>query len=202
MNIRRIWPRLLSVGMVVMTGVAATAATASPATAEPGTAAVASSGADHVLSVFGAGPYRFGERLAKLTAAGLVDAVVTDPNDPGSAVAISTGDWAGELVLVFRRARLIEIETATDTVRTLAGARVGLSFEDLERIYGRWGRLIANDQGRQAYLVRVGPMVILFGGHPIRPGVGSISVGPAAFTLHNFLVGPVGHGSPAERPFA
>jgi hypothetical protein len=62
-----------------------------------------------------------------------------------------------------------------------------MSFADLERIYGRWGRLIANDEGRQAYLVCVGRMVILFGDHPIRPGAGSISVGPAGFTLHNFL---------------
>jgi hypothetical protein len=177
---------LLSVGLILVTGASATAV-ASPAAAAHNAAVVENTGTDHVLSVFGAGPYRFGARLSRLIAAGIVDAVTPDPTRPELTTAISTGDWAGELVLVFRRQRLIEIGTAAGTVRTLAGARVGMPFDELERIYGRHGRLIANDQGRQAYVVRVGSGVILFGDHPIRPGVGFVSVGPAAFTLRNFL---------------
>jgi hypothetical protein len=48
-----------------------------------------------------------------------------------------------------------------------------MSFAEVEAIYHGYGKLITNDQGNTAYLVPVGPMALLFGDHPIRPGAGS-----------------------------
>ncbi len=72
-------------------------------------------------------------------------------------------------------------------MRTAAGARVGMSFAEVDAIYHGYGKLITNDQGHTAYVVAVGPMVLLFGDHPIRPGVGSIQAGLDAVSL---VVGP------------
>ncbi|WCN83648.1 hypothetical protein [Micromonospora sp. LH3U1] len=142
-----------------------------------------------VLSVGGAGAYRIGVSLAALTAAGHIDWVA--PGCGGVVHAGATGSWAGVLVLAFRGGRLVEVGTATAPPRSPAGAAVGMSFAELEEIYGRRGSLIRNDAGDAgAYLVRVGSRVELFTGHPIRPGVGYFQVGPASFVERNFRQGP------------
>ncbi|MFI7284865.1 hypothetical protein ACIBOV_31880 [Micromonospora chersina] len=142
-----------------------------------------------VLSVRGAGPYRMGARLDRLAAAGLVD--WTAPGCAGVVHAGATGAWAGKIVLAFRDGRLVSVGTATVPPRSPAGASVGMSFADLERIYGRRGALIRNDAGdAEAYLVRFGSRVELFTGHPIRPGVGYYEAGLASYVERGFRQGP------------
>lgn len=142
-----------------------------------------------VLSVRGAGVYRIGASLASLTRNGHVG--WTAPGCDGVVHTGVTGSWAGVLLLAFRNGRLVEVGTATAPPRSPAGASVGMSFDELEAIYGRRGSLIRNDAGdAEAYLVRVGSRVELFTGHPIRPGVGYFQVGPASFVERNFRQGP------------
>ncbi|MET8835203.1 hypothetical protein ABZV78_14985 [Micromonospora sp. NPDC004540] len=141
-----------------------------------------------VLSVRGTGPYRIGARLDRLAAAGLIDWTV--PGCAGVRHAGATGAWAGVILLAFRNGRLVSVGTATVPPRSPAGASVGMSFAELERVYGRRGALIRNDAGdAEAYLVRYGSRVELFTGHPIRPGAGYFEVGPASFVERNFRQG-------------
>ncbi|MET3421096.1 hypothetical protein BJ973_000308 [Actinoplanes tereljensis] len=139
-----------------------------------------------MITVRGAGPFRMGVGLERLSSAGLLS-WVTDPDSAGVQLAGSAGAWAGELVLTFHRGVLMVLETDTSAVRTAAGARVGMSFAEVENIYRGYGELINNDQGRTAYVVPAGHMVILLSDHPIRPGVGSIQAGPLCIILQAFL---------------
>ncbi|MER7460119.1 hypothetical protein [Micromonospora sp. NPDC126480] len=150
-------------------------------------AAVGSDGVE-ILSVRGAGPFRVGARLSRLSAAGLIDWVV-EPCD-GVVHAGVTGEWAGAILLVFRHGRLVEVGTATVPPRSPAGASVGMSFEELEVIYGRRGSMIRNDVGdASAYLVRFGDRVELYTGHPIRSGVGYYAAGRADHVERAFRQG-------------
>ncbi|MFG3599601.1 hypothetical protein [Micromonospora chersina] len=138
-----------------------------------------------VLSVRGAGPYRIGTRLDRLAAAGLID--WTAPGCAGVMHAGVTGAWAGKIMLAFRFGRLVSVGTATVPPRSPAGASVGMSFADLERIYGRRGALIRNDAGdAEAYLVRFGSRAELFTSHPIRSGVGYYEAGIASYVESGF----------------
>ncbi|WP_433132109.1 hypothetical protein ACQPWW_12060 [Micromonospora sp. CA-240977] len=160
-----------------------------PAGGPLGGAAITGHSHPQVLGVGGAGVYRIGASLAALTAAGRID--WTAPGCGGVVHAGVTGSWAGVLILAFRDDRLVEVGTATAPPRSPAGAMVGMSFAELEDIYGRRGSMIRNDAGdAEAYLVRVGSRVELFTGHPIRPGVGYFQVGPASFVERNFRQGP------------
>ncbi|WP_433392662.1 hypothetical protein [Micromonospora sp. KLBMP9576] len=158
--------------------------------AAPAAAAVPRPAAEvEVISVRGAGPFRIGTSLARLSAAGLIDWVA--PDCDGVVRTGVTGAWAGTVLLAFRDGRLVEVGTATAPPRTPAGATVGMSFARLEEIYGPRGSLISNDAGdASAYLVRVGDRVELFTGHPIRPGAGYLQVGPASFVELGFRQGP------------
>ncbi|MFI6330418.1 hypothetical protein ACIBBG_19205 [Micromonospora chersina] len=138
-----------------------------------------------VLSVRGAGPYRIGARLDRLTAAGLID--WTAAGCAGVVHAGVTGAWAGKIMLAFRDGRLVSVGTATVPPRSPAGASVGMSFADLERIYGRRGALIRNDAGdAEAYLVRFGSRAELYTSHPIRSGVGYYEAGVASYVESGF----------------
>ncbi|SCL33524.1 hypothetical protein GA0070616_4734 [Micromonospora nigra] len=151
----------------------------------PAHAPVAGPADTDVLSVRGAGPFRIGARLDRLSAAGLID--WTAPTCDGVVRAGVTGDWAGVLLLAFRHGRLVEVGTATAPPHSPAGAGVGMTFAELAETYGPRGTTISNDAGdATAYLVRVGSRVELFTGHPIRPGVGYFQVGPASFVERNF----------------
>lgn len=141
-----------------------------------------------VLSVWGAGPYRIGASLDRLAAAGMIESPVATCD--GVVRAGATGTWAGVILLAFRHGRLVEVNTATAPPYSPAGAGVGMSFADLETIYGPRGSRISNDAGTAtAYLVRVGTRVELFTGHPIRPGVGAFQVGTASFVERDFRQG-------------
>ncbi|BCY09452.1 hypothetical protein [Actinoplanes sp. L3-i22] len=170
---------LLSVAAVLLCGAAVIAGVTTPAAAAAPAAA-----ADHVLTVLGAGPYRIGGSLDRLVTAGLI----TEPSAPdanGAQVATSLGDWPGELLLTFYHGRLAVLDTSAGTVRTAAGARVGMSFDQVDALYHGTGRLITGTGGSTAYVLCYPPMAMVFGDHPIRPGVGSITVGPAWLVLRN-----------------
>ncbi|MER5454965.1 hypothetical protein ABT008_09280 [Micromonospora sp. NPDC002389] len=140
------------------------------------------------MSVQGAGPFRIGASLDRLTAAGLIDWSV--PGCGGVVDAGVTGEWSGVVLLTFQHGRLVQVFTATAPPYSPAGAGVGMSFDRLEAIYGPRGELIRNDADTaSAYLVRVGSRVELFTGHPIRPGVGGFQVGPAAYVERTFRQG-------------
>ncbi|MEU9828641.1 hypothetical protein [Micromonospora chersina] len=184
----------------VLTGLLALAAAVPVTVAAPASAAAPAAGttadrapmggrptvaAVEVLGVRGAGPYRIGARLDRLTAAGLID--WTAPGCAGVVHAGVTGAWAGKIILAFRDGRLVSVGTATVPPRSPAGASVGMSFADLERIYGRRGALIRNDAGdAEAYLVRFGSRVELFTSHPIRSGVGYYEAGMASYVESGF----------------
>ncbi|MFY1627840.1 hypothetical protein ACN261_19555 [Micromonospora sp. WMMD723] len=145
-------------------------------------------GGTDLLSVRGAGPFRIGASLTRLTAAGLIDWTVVDCE--GVVTAGVTGEWAGKIMVAFRNGRLVEMGTATAPPRSPAGASVGMSFAEVARIYGSRGEFIHNDAGDDtAYLVRFGNRVELFTGHPIRPGVGYFQVGLADHVERAFRQG-------------
>ncbi|MGK5443699.1 hypothetical protein ACSNN7_18025 [Micromonospora sp. URMC 105] len=151
-------------------------------------AAHQAAGPVELLSVRGAGPFRIGASLARLSAAGLID--WTADGCPGVVHTGVTGEWAGKIILAFRHGRLVAIGTATAPPRSPAGASVGMFFAELEEIYGPRGELIRNDAGDDtAYLVRFGSRVELFTGHPIRAGVGWFEVGRADFVERGFRQG-------------
>lgn len=182
---------------------AAETATVSPGTVRAATAMTAPAGAAvrpatvhrgvvsdgvEVLSVRGAGPFRIGARLDRLSAAGLIDWSVELCG--GMVHAGVTGEWAGKILLAFRHGRLVEVGTATVPPRSPAGAAVGMSFAELEEIYGPRGSMIRNDAGdASAYLVRFGNRVELYTGHPIRSGVGYYAAGRADYTERTFREG-------------
>ncbi|MET8358306.1 hypothetical protein [Micromonospora sp. NPDC005171] len=192
-------PAILLTAAALALGTLVPASVAGPAAAAPPTEGVGASASGplaaavghrhpQVLSVRGAGVYRIGASLAALTTNGHID--WTAPGCGGVVHAGATGSWAGVILLAFRNGRLVEVGTATAPPRSPAGATVGMSFDELEAIYGRRGSLIRNDAGdAEAYLVRIGSRVELFTGHPIRPGVGYFQVGPASFVERNFRQG-------------
>ncbi|SCF31754.1 hypothetical protein GA0074696_4377 [Micromonospora purpureochromogenes] len=170
-------------------GASAAVAAASTDRRRPAQATIVQvAGSVDLLSVRGAGPFRIGARLTRLSAAGLID--WTAAGCDGVVNAGVTGDWAGKILLAFRDGRLVSVGTATAPPRSPAGASVGMSFAELEEIYGRRGELISNDAGdATAYLVRFGSRVELFTGHPIRPGVGWFEAGRADFVERGFRQG-------------
>ncbi|MDG4809158.1 hypothetical protein O7634_20610 [Micromonospora sp. WMMD1120] len=181
-------PIILTTALLAL-GTLGPAVVAGPAAAAPG--GVAPTAGHHhprLLSVGGAGVYRIGASLAALTAAGHIDWTVSACG--GVVHAGATGPWAGVVLLAFRDGRLVEVGTATAPPYSPAGAAVGMTFDELEAIYGPRGALISNNAGdAEAYLVRVGSRVELFTGHPIRAGVGYFQVGPADFVERNFRQG-------------
>ncbi|GGM03580.1 MULTISPECIES: hypothetical protein [Micromonospora] len=160
-----------------------------PAPAQAGPPAGVRAEQTQILSVGGAGPFRIDASLTTLSAAGLIDSTAPGGCDD-VVIAGVTGSWAGKILLTFRAGRLVAIGTATNPPHSPAGAGVGDSFADLAQTYGTRGALISNDAGTAtAYLVRYGPRVELFTGHPIRPGVGYFQVGPASFVERSFRQG-------------
>jgi hypothetical protein len=187
------FPRFIAVGVLALGLLVTAAAPASASSRTEGSqraGTVLDGPAGSVLSVRGAGPYRIGARLQALQEAGLID-WVAPPQECDVVFTGVTGEWSGALILGFRAGRLVEIGTATAPPLSPAGASVGMSWSQLEDIYGSRGRLIYNNDGEQAYVVRIGARVELYTGHPIREGVGYFQAGPANFVLKNFLGKPV-----------
>jgi hypothetical protein len=187
---------VLALGLLVTAAVPASASSRAAGKASAQRAGSTSAGtamdgpAGSVLSIRGAGPYRIGARLQALQEAGLID-WVAPPQSCDVVFTGVTGAWSGALILAFRAGRLVEVGTATAPPRSPAGASVGMSWSQLEDIYGSRGHLIRNADGEQAYLVRMGPRVELYTGHPIRSGVGYFQAGLGDFVLRNFMGKPV-----------
>ncbi|WP_323373733.1 hypothetical protein [Plantactinospora alkalitolerans] len=183
---------MLALGVLVTAAVPASASTRAVGPASTERVGLTSAGtvmdgpAGSVLSVRGAGPYRIGARLQGLQEAGLID-WVAPPQECDVVFTGVTGDWSGVLILAFRAGRLVEVGTATAPPRSPVGASVGMGWSQLEDVYGGRGRLIYNNDGEQAYVVRIGSRVELYTGHPIRDGVGYFQAGPANFVLKNFM---------------
>lgn len=152
---------------------------------------------DHVITVVGAGPYRIGRSLARLAQAGLLG-WVTGPDEAGTRLAGPAGEWRGELELTFRHNVLAIVRTEAGSVRTPAGARVGMPFAEVQRIYGGDGWPTTDDEGRNGYVVAIGPMALVLDSHPSRPEVGSIRSGPARLVLAGR--GARRGGTPSARP--
>lgn len=189
---------LAAAGLMPITGAAPAAAAPRPEVVVPadrtGAAPAGRSDAERqdevrFMSVLGAGPYRIGADFFDLQAAGHLTWTVVECD--GVVHAGSAGAWLGKLILAFEGWRLVEVGTATAPPRSPLGGQVGVSFEELERIYGPLGSMITNDAGdASAYLVRLGSRVELYTGHPIRDGVGYFQAGPASFVENRFRTDP------------
>jgi hypothetical protein len=109
-----------------------------------------------VLAADGIGPYQVGASLSHLRSRGLVRNLADSVNcDASFKQAEATGRYAGKLSLSFSDSRLTDVATASNALVTPSGARVGMSAEELQRIYGSRGTLITGVSGNQAFSVRV-----------------------------------------------
>ncbi len=134
-----------------------------------------------VMDVNGIGPYRIDASLDSLRAG------CSDTYDIGVI-----GRYEGEILLVVKGGQLVEVGTAggSDPIRSLAGAAVGMSFAQVEALYGKRAVLDTHGQGGLGGVyVTSGDRVLLFSGHPIRPGVGYFAAGLASYTLNAFRTG-------------
>jgi hypothetical protein len=140
---------------------------------------------DLVLSVNGIGPYRIGARTDELRAAGLLG---NDPYPSGKKECRlmwgdATGAYSGSIILDLRDDVLVAISTSGGlNIRTPEGASLGSGWKGLRRIYGKRIEVSPEGKGRydvRVYTVRFGDRALAFGGHPIRPGIGSITAGLA-----------------------
>ncbi len=170
-------------------------ASASPAAARQAAGKAADKAAANtarwVLSTDGLGPYRLGARAEELREAGLLgqSSPVDAANCPDLYNVAATGAYEGTLVLLVRHNVLVEVGTAGgDVVRTPAGASLGMTFEQVKKLYGSRGSSKKDSSGKEGFIVPVGDRVILFASS-IHPGVGWMAAGLADQTEHAFLTG-------------
>lgn len=111
-----------------------------------------------VLSVDGIGPFKIGvSTVASLTSAGLLTAV--DLYYPevctGIKTGLGTGGWTGMFTLYFKGEVLVAVLTGADQVRSVSGARVGMTASKIQQIYGT--RVVASEGygGTHVYTVTV-----------------------------------------------
>ncbi len=146
-----------------------------------------------VMSADGVGPYKIGARVEELRKSGLLGEL--DPVDakrcPELYYAAAGGKYEGTFLLVIRHQVLVQLGTGPDVrVRIPDGtAATAGSWREVRRIYGKRGAMIKDSEGKQGFLARDGDRVMLFSGHPIRPGIGYITVGMADYVEHVFRTG-------------
>lgn len=107
-----------------------------------------------VFAADGIGPYVIGTTLADLQNRALVTGIADDQTCPGVTTAAATQPYAGRLTVTFIRGRLSSIHTASDTLVTPAGVKVGMPLTQVEAVYGGRGTLLARSDGRKALVVR------------------------------------------------
>jgi hypothetical protein len=191
---------LVGCGSPTPNGVESTEVAASPASTSPRATStspappsVSSPDPDGlVMNVDGIGPYRIGSRVEDLRAAGLLgQSSPIDPRCPEVHSAAATGPYSGEVLLTVRRNVLVEIGTAggDQPVRSPEGAAIGTSWDEIRKLYGGRGAMRKDPEANQGFLVPVGNRVMLFDGHPTRPGVGYFAVGLADYTERHFTTG-------------
>jgi hypothetical protein len=96
-----------------------------------------------VLAANGIGPYVVGASLADLQSRGLVTNVDRSFHCDGSWQGGSaTGPYAWRLSVTFYLGRLIDVHTSSTKLVTPSGARVGMTLDELQKIYGSRGTVI------------------------------------------------------------
>lgn len=168
-------------------------ATTSPATDKTAESGKPKPGRDQrILSTSGIGPYQIGARADALRKAGLLGKTtpVDQANCPDLYTVEATGAYAGTLQLVLRHNVLVEIGTAGgEAVQASGGGKLGMSFDEVKKLYGTRGSSRTDSLGNPGFLVPDGNKVLLFGAHPIRPGVGWVAAGLKDQTQHTFDTG-------------
>lgn len=149
------------------------AAQTPPATTEP-TPAVTPSGvptstetvpADQlVLSVDGIGPYEIGKSTVNsLESLGLITAL--EPYYPefctGIKTALGTGGYTGMFTLYFKDDLLVAVLTGAEQVRSVSGARVGMTTSRIKQIYGNRVKESDGYGGTKIYTVTVDDRVLV-----------------------------------------
>jgi hypothetical protein len=137
------------------TATPAGAAIASPrATPRPSPSAAARD-TSMVLAADGVGPYRVGASLADLRSRRLVKNIGESQNcGLPWQIGEAANRYEGRLSLAFESGRLTDVATSSKSLATPSGARVGMTLDDLRRIYGDRGNVIRGYQS-QAFSVRV-----------------------------------------------
>jgi hypothetical protein len=108
-----------------------------------------------VFAADGIGAYVIGTTQSDLQARGLITDVEESLLCDTVFIAKGTGRYATTITLTFRSGRLSAVHTASDTLITPSGARVGLPLADIQGIYGARGTLINGSAGNKAFSVRV-----------------------------------------------
>jgi hypothetical protein len=130
-----------------------------------------------VFAADGIGPYIIGRMLSDLPVTGVFESeLCTD-----SKGAEGTGRYAGQLSFSFIGNRLVAVHTTSTTLVTPSGARVGMTIDQIEGIYGSRGTLITGTLGNKAFIVRVpaSGLAIVFFLDPSNTRVASMSGGEA-----------------------
>ncbi len=146
-----------------------------------------------VMSVDGVGPYKIGARVEQLRKAGLLGELTTLDEKRCRELyrADASGTYSGTFQLVIRHQVLVEIGTAGGDLdlRTREGAGIGMSWPEIRKLYGQRGAMVKDSTGKRGFLVKDGDRVMLFSGHPVRPGIGYVAIGMADHTEHVFRTG-------------
>jgi hypothetical protein len=134
-----------------------------------------------VFAADGIGAYVIGTPQSDLQARALITEVQESQLCSAVVVAKGSGRYASTITLTFRSGRLSAVHTASDTLITPSGAKVGLPLADLQGIYGARGTLINGTAGNKAFSVRVpaSALAIVFYLDETNTRVRSMSAGEA-----------------------
>jgi hypothetical protein len=131
--------------------------------------------------------------MTDLTAAGLLGSStpINAAECPDLLSVGATGMYEGTLLLVVRHTRLVQIGTAggDGPVTSTEGVKVGDTLESAQATYGSSGTMHTGAAGLPGLVVPAGDRVLLFSGHPIRPGIGWYAAGYTDYTQSTFLSG-------------
>jgi len=132
-----------------------------------------------VFAADGLGAYVIGTALSDLSSRGLITGVVESKLCADSKGANATGRYAGQLTFSFLANRLVAVHTTAPGLVTPSGARVGMSLDAIQGIYGSRGTLITGTHGNKALVVRVpaSGLAIVFYLDPTNTKVASMSGG-------------------------
>lgn len=108
-----------------------------------------------IFAADGVGPYIIGTALTELQGRGLVTGIADSPLCVDSKSATATAPYAGVVSLSFAAGRLVSIHTASDTLVTPSGVRVGLPLADVQARYGGRGTVLTSTGGTKSLVVRV-----------------------------------------------
>ena len=128
-----------------VTASASAAVSPTPPPTDPGT----------VFAADGVGPYLIGAQLIEMQGRALVTGAADSQTCAGTTTAAATGRYAGVISLSFVGGQLVSVRTASSTLVTPSGAKVGMTFADAQTLYGGRGTLITAPSGTKAMVLRV-----------------------------------------------